>query len=90
MEISEMEQQVNEAEECNHSLRTRKTEVMKELEGLRAQVEASHKEVRHLVKEQEVNREQEGELMGKRYETPDAISGVFKRKQLFTHSSGYI
>lgn len=74
MEISEMDQQVKEVEECNHSLRMKKTEMMKELESLRAQVEVSHKEVRQLVKEQEVNREQEGELMGKRYETPDALS----------------
>lgn len=73
-EISEMEQQVKEVEERNHSLRLKKKEVIKELEGLRAQVEVSQKEVRQLVKEQEVNREQEAELMGNRYKIINTIS----------------
>ncbi|KAM7367067.1 hypothetical protein PAMP_014992 [Pampus punctatissimus] len=66
-EISEMEQQVKETEERNHSLRSKKKEVMKELEAVRAQVEAGQRECRKLLKEQEVNREEEVEVMGTRY-----------------------
>ncbi|KAM7378172.1 hypothetical protein PAMA_013188 [Pampus argenteus] len=63
-EISEMEQQVKETEERNYSLRSKKKEVMKELEGVRAQVEAGQRECRMLLKEQEVNREEEVEVTG--------------------------
>ncbi|XP_059182106.1 coiled-coil domain-containing protein 146 [Centropristis striata] len=65
-EISEMEQQVKEVDERNYSLRLKKKELDGELEGLRAQVEASQKECRQRLKEQEVNREEQAELMGNR------------------------
>lgn len=66
-EVSEMEQQVKEVEERNHSLRMKKKEAMQELEALQAQVEASQTECRQLLKEQEVNREGEAEFIGSRY-----------------------
>lgn len=66
-EISEMEQHVKAVEQHNHSLRLKKKELNEELEGLRAQVEASQRECRQLLKEQEVNREEEAESMGNRY-----------------------
>ncbi|XP_067438506.1 coiled-coil domain-containing protein 146 isoform X1 [Thunnus thynnus] len=63
-EISEIEQQVKEVEERNHSLGSKKKEVMKELEGVRARVEAGQRECRQLLKEQEVKKEEEVEVMG--------------------------
>lgn len=69
-EISEMELQVKEVEQRNHSLKSKKKELNEELEGLRAQVEASQKECRQLLKEQEVNREEEAEFTGNRYNLP--------------------
>ncbi|XP_049423271.1 coiled-coil domain-containing protein 146 isoform X3 [Epinephelus fuscoguttatus] len=65
-EISEMEQQMKEVDERNHSLRLKKKELNEELEGLRACVEASQRQSRKLLKEQEVNREEEAEFMGNR------------------------
>lgn len=66
-DISEMEQQVKEVDERNHSLRSKKKDLNEEMEGLRAQVDASQRECRQLLKEQEVNREEEAEFMGNRY-----------------------
>lgn len=66
-EIFEMEQHVKEVEQRNHSLRSKNRELNQELEGVRAQVEASHRECRQLLKEQEVKREEEVELAGNRY-----------------------
>ncbi|XP_044198760.1 coiled-coil domain-containing protein 146 isoform X2 [Thunnus albacares] len=63
-EISEIEQQVKEVEERNHSLGSKKKEVMKELEGVRARVETGQRECRQLLKEQEVKKEEEVEVMG--------------------------
>ncbi|KAK2883115.1 hypothetical protein Q8A73_022048 [Channa argus] len=65
-EISEMEQQVKEVEECNLSFSMKKKEAKQELEGLRAQIEVRQKQYKQLVKEQEVNREQEAEFKGNR------------------------
>ncbi|XP_070710324.1 coiled-coil domain-containing protein 146 [Pempheris klunzingeri] len=65
-EISEMEQQVKEVGQHNHSLRSKKKNLNEELEALRAQVEASQREYRQLVKEQEVKREEVAELTGNR------------------------
>ncbi|XP_068442723.1 coiled-coil domain-containing protein 146 isoform X2 [Clinocottus analis] len=65
-EESQMEQQVKEVDERNRSLRLKRKELNGELEDLRAQVDASQKECRQLLKEQEVNREEEAELMGNR------------------------
>ncbi|XP_069565330.1 coiled-coil domain-containing protein 146 [Brachyistius frenatus] len=66
VEISEMEEQVKEVDERNRSLRMKREEVMQELEGRKARVEASQREHRQLLKEQEVSREAEAELMGNR------------------------
>lgn len=68
-EISEMEQQVKEVEERNQSLRMKKKEVMQELDALQAQVEAGQTECRGLLKEQEINREEEAEFIGSRYKS---------------------
>lgn len=65
-EISEMEQQVKEVEQRNHSLRMRKRELNEELAGIRAKVEAGQRECRQLLKEQEVNREEEAKFIGDR------------------------
>ncbi|XP_030004185.1 coiled-coil domain-containing protein 146 [Sphaeramia orbicularis] len=65
-EISEMEQQVKKVNEHNHSLLTEKKKVMKELEGVRSQAEASQRESRQLLKEQELIREEEMEIIGTR------------------------
>ena len=77
-EISEMEQQVREVEEHNHSLRKKKKEVMQELETLQAQVEAGQTKRRELLKEQEVKREEEAELIGSRY---NSVVRKFRRKK---------
>lgn len=67
MEISEIEQQVKAVDERNHFLRMKKEEVMRELEGLRVQVEASQRIQRQLLKEQEIKKEELNEFMGNRY-----------------------
>lgn len=66
-EISEMEEHVKEVEQQNHSLRLKKKELIEKLEGLQAQVEASQRECRQLLKEQEVKREEVAEFTGHRY-----------------------
>lgn len=66
-EISEIKQYVKEVGHYNHSLRLKKKELNEELEGVRAQVEASHRDCRRLLKEQEVKREEKVELTGSRY-----------------------
>uniref|UniRef100_A0A3Q3RYK6 Coiled-coil domain containing 146 n=1 Tax=Mastacembelus armatus TaxID=205130 RepID=A0A3Q3RYK6_9TELE len=83
-EFLEVAQQVKEVEENNHSLTMKKKEVMEELERLQAQVEASQKECRQLLKEQEVNREQEAEFMGNRGILEMKLQNImFDRKHLF-------
>lgn len=81
-EISEMEQQVKEVEQSNHSLRSKKKELNEQLESLRAQVEASQRECRQLLKEQEVNREDEAESMGNRYKLLIQSKMHYKKKNL--------
>ncbi|XP_072233448.1 coiled-coil domain-containing protein 146 [Leuresthes tenuis] len=66
VEMSEMEQQVRVVDECNQSLRRMREEVVQELEGLRAQIEATQSERRQLLKEQEVIQEKVAEFMGSR------------------------
>lgn len=66
-EISEMEQQVKEAEQRNQALRSKNRELSEELKGVRAQEAAGHRESRQLLKEQEVKKEEEVELTGHRY-----------------------
>lgn len=66
-EISDMEQQVREVEQCNHSLRLNKKAMNEELEDLRAQVEAGQRQYRQLLKELEVRIEEEAQLTGNRY-----------------------
>lgn len=66
-EVDKMNQHAKEVEERHLSLRTKKKEVTKELEGLRAEVEASQRRCRHLLKEQEVIKEEEVEITGNRY-----------------------
>ncbi|TMS02944.1 Coiled-coil domain-containing protein 146 [Larimichthys crocea] len=65
-EISEMEQHVKEVEQRNHSLRSKCKEMNEEQERLRALIETSQRECRQLLKEQEVYREEEAELLGNR------------------------
>ncbi|KAM9334637.1 coiled-coil domain-containing protein 146 [Symphorus nematophorus] len=87
-EISEMEQQVREVEQRNRSLWSKKKELTAELEGLRAQVEASQKECRQLLKEQEVNREEEDELTGNRGILEMKLQNVMSdRKHLYESQS---
>lgn len=66
-EISDMEQQVREVEQRNHSLRLNKKAMNEELEDLRAQVEAGQRQYRQLLKELEVRIEEEAQLTGNRY-----------------------
>lgn len=66
-EVSAAEQQVKEAERRNHSLRSKREAMGEELERIRARVEACSGEGRRLLKELEVKREEEVELMGNRY-----------------------
>lgn len=73
-EISEMKQQVKEVDERNHSLRWKRKELNEDHEGLRARVEAGQREGRQLLKEQEVHREEEAELMGNRYRMSYSVS----------------
>ncbi|XP_037616680.1 coiled-coil domain-containing protein 146 isoform X4 [Sebastes umbrosus] len=63
-EISEMEQEVKQAAERNSALTSKKKKLNEELKGPRAQIDEGHGENRMLLKEQEVNREDEAELMG--------------------------
>ncbi|TDG96710.1 hypothetical protein EPR50_G00231910 [Perca flavescens] len=87
-DISETEQQVKEVDERNHSLRSKKKELNEELEGLRAQVDASQKECRQLLKEQEVNREEEAEFMGNRGILEMKLQNImFDRKHLYESQS---
>lgn len=67
MEISEAEQRVKAADERNVSLRMKKEEVMQELEGLRARVEAGQRIYRQLLKEQEIKKEEVAQFTGNRY-----------------------
>lgn len=82
-EISEMERQVKEVEQRNHSLRLKKKELNEELEGLQAQVEASQREFRQLQKKQEVNREEEAEFTGNRYKLLTLLygKGIARKKR---------
>ncbi|XP_074482320.1 coiled-coil domain-containing protein 146 isoform X3 [Sebastes fasciatus] len=63
-EISEMEQEVKQAAERNSALTSKKKKLNEELKGPRAQIDKGRGENRMLLKEQEVNREDEAELMG--------------------------
>ncbi|XP_068163606.1 coiled-coil domain-containing protein 146 [Antennarius striatus] len=65
-EFLEVEQRVKEVEERNRSIRLKRKEFNEELEGLRAQVEAGQRESGQLLKELEVSREEEAELIGNR------------------------
>ncbi len=67
-EVVEMEQRVKEVEQRNHSLRSKKKELNEELAGLRAKVEVGQRECNQLLKELEVNREEEAKLTGDGYE----------------------
>uniref|UniRef100_A0A8C4IMF7 Coiled-coil domain containing 146 n=1 Tax=Dicentrarchus labrax TaxID=13489 RepID=A0A8C4IMF7_DICLA len=87
-EISEMEQQVKEVELHNHSLRLKKEGLNEELQGLWAQVEASQRECRQLLKEQEVKREEEVELTGNRGILEMKLQNVMcDRKHLYESQS---
>lgn len=66
IEITEIEQQIKLVEERNQSLRMVREDMMKELEDLRAQVDACQRENRQLMKNQEVSREEAAEMMGSR------------------------
>ncbi|KAG7497280.1 hypothetical protein JOB18_034699 [Solea senegalensis] len=65
-EISEMEQQLKKVEVCNRSLGAQKEEATRKLQALQARVEASQVLSRQLLKEQEVNREEQNEIIGTR------------------------
>ncbi|XP_068611649.1 coiled-coil domain-containing protein 146 [Brachionichthys hirsutus] len=65
-ELLEAEQRAKEVERRKHSLRLKRKEHSEELEGLRAQIEACQKESGKLLKELEVSREEEAELIGSR------------------------
>lgn len=65
-EVLEAERLVKEVEQQNHSLRSRREEMATELQRLRAQAEACGVEGRRLLKELEVKKEEEVELLGKR------------------------
>ncbi|XP_053170112.1 coiled-coil domain-containing protein 146 [Scomber japonicus] len=87
-EISEMEQQVKEVEERNHSLKSKKKELMKDLEGVRVQVEAHQKECRQLLKKQAVMREEEVEVMGTRGVLEMKLQNILcERKHLYESQS---
>uniref|UniRef100_A0A3P9LCV8 Coiled-coil domain containing 146 n=1 Tax=Oryzias latipes TaxID=8090 RepID=A0A3P9LCV8_ORYLA len=66
VEFSEMEQQASALNEGNRSLRTTRDDLKKELEGLKAKVEASEGEQRQLLKKRELLREEVAELTGNR------------------------
>ncbi|XP_023808252.1 coiled-coil domain-containing protein 146 isoform X2 [Oryzias latipes] len=66
VEFSEMEQQASALNEGNRSLRTTRDDLKKEVEGLKAKVEASEGEQRQLLKKQELLREEVAELTGNR------------------------
>lgn len=84
-EISEMEKQVEKVEVRNHSLRVKKEEAMQKLEALQARVEASQTECRQLLREQEVNREEEAELVGNRYRSSYSARAFERTKYVFLH-----
>ncbi|XP_076009275.1 coiled-coil domain-containing protein 146 [Genypterus blacodes] len=65
-EISGMEHQVKALDERNQSFKLKRNEAMKELEGHKEQLEACKAECRRLLKEQEINKEEEAVLMGNR------------------------
>lgn len=65
-ELSEAERLVKGAEQRSHSLRSRREEISGELESLRARAETCGAEGRRLLKELEVKREEEVELLGNR------------------------
>lgn len=65
-EVSGAERLAKEAEQRNHSLRSRREEMGAELERLRARAEACGEEGRRLLKELEVKREEEVQLLGNR------------------------
>lgn len=66
-EVSAVEQQVKEAERRNHSLRSKREAMGEDLERIQGRVQACTGEGRRLLKELEVKREEEVELMGNRY-----------------------
>lgn len=63
-----MEQHVKQVEQRNNCLRRKKKELSEELEGVQARVEAGQREGRQLLKEQEIQQEEEAELTGNRYQ----------------------
>lgn len=65
-EVLEAERLLKEAEQRNHSLKSRREEMSTELQLLRAQAEACGVEGRRLLKALEVKREEEVELLGNR------------------------
>lgn len=65
-QVLEAERLVKEAEQRNLFLRSRREEMGTELQRLRAQAEACGVEGRRLLKELEVKREEEVELLGRR------------------------
>lgn len=83
-EVSAAEQQVKEAERRNHSLRSKREAMGEELERIRARVEACSGERRRLLKELEVKREEEVELMGNRYEFSQQRTPILRGKECFT------
>ncbi|TKS90704.1 Coiled-coil domain-containing protein 146 [Collichthys lucidus] len=83
-EISEMEQHVKEVEQRNHSLRSKCKEMNEERERLRALIETSQRACRQLLKEQEVYREEEAELLGNRGILEMKLQDVmYDRKHLY-------
>ncbi|XP_013869918.1 coiled-coil domain-containing protein 146 isoform X3 [Austrofundulus limnaeus] len=64
MEISETEQQMKVVDERNDAMRMMREEVARELEEVRAQIEACQREQRELLKKQEVSREEMADHMG--------------------------
>lgn len=59
--------QAKEAEEQNERLRAQKEELAKELEALQARAEAGRRECGEMQREHDVVREEEAELLGRRY-----------------------
>ncbi|XP_055009918.1 coiled-coil domain-containing protein 146 [Boleophthalmus pectinirostris] len=83
-EISIMGQQVKEVDEHNSSLLMEKKKVMKELEIVRGQVEASQRKYRQKLKEQELLKEEQMELTGKRGILEMKFQNIMAdRKQLY-------
>ncbi|XP_033845165.1 coiled-coil domain-containing protein 146 [Periophthalmus magnuspinnatus] len=87
-EISVMGQQLKEVDEHSSSLLTEKKRVMKELELVRAQVEASQSKYRQRLKEQDVLREEQMAITGNRGILEMKLQNIMAdRKQLFKHQS---